>query len=138
MPHADSPTCSMGLIQTRRAGDSASRPALSPACLLLPFCLPWWPTHPHCNSGKEPVLSSLPVIRVAALKDCPVQTREASVLYFLYFCARKPFDEGLCSHCCSAGSVAGLGTGSTNSVVLNGGVGRIGLVIFQAWSVLGG
>lgn len=38
MPHADSPTCSVGLIQTRAgAGDSADRPALSPACLLLFF-----------------------------------------------------------------------------------------------------
>lgn len=65
------------------AGDSAGRPALSPACLLLSFCLPWWPTHPHCSSSKQPVLSSLPVIRVAALNGCPARTWEASFLYFL-------------------------------------------------------
>lgn len=73
------------LSKHAEAGDSAGRPTLSPACLLLSFCLPWWPTHPHCgssSSSRQAVLSSLPVIRVSALTGW---TWYASVLYFFYF-----------------------------------------------------
>lgn len=64
--------------------------------------------------------------------------RSLLFLNFLYFYGWNLFDERLCSHCCSAGSVGGSWMGSRNSVLLNGDVGRIGLVIFQAWLVLGG
>lgn len=124
-------------------------PSLLPAFLSL--CLPWWPTHPHCNSSNRPVHFSLPVIRVAALSACPAQTWEASFLYS--FISRFPhsfrplspswfeplwwgvmFTLLLHRLCCRPGQASCC---SSNSVVLNGDVGRIKHVIFQAWSVLG-
>ena len=130
-----------GLV-TAPVGLPSLLPSLLPAFLSL--CLPWWPTHPHCNSSSNN-RSSSPYLSLESLPPKP--ERPPSLLFnftlFPDLCLRfglNPFDEGLCSHCSSTGSAAGPGQASccsSNSVVLNGDVGRIKLVIFQAWSVLG-
>lgn len=83
--------------------------------------------------------SSLPVTRTADLRGSSAPASFLGVLLF-HVLPRPPspswfFDEGLCSHCRSTGSSAGLATVSSSSVVLRSHSGCRGLVIFQAWSV---
>lgn len=124
-------------------------PSLLPAFHSLK--LPWWPTRPHCNSSKQPVLFPLPVIRVAALnlKMSVQHTPEKPPCFALLFHALlRPlspswfeplwwgvmFTPLLHRLCCRPGQASCC---SSNSVMLNSDVGCIKLVIFQAWSVLG-
>ena len=101
------------------AGDSAGRPALPPCPRFLSLCLPWWPTHPHCNSISQPVPFSLPVTRVATLNACAAQTEKRPSFTLLFHAfptpsdlclllGLNPFDKRLCSHRCSTGSAAAL------------------------------
>lgn len=125
------------------AGDSADRPgpfSRLPSSLLL--CLPWWPTHPRCGSSEQP--APAPPYLSPEPQTCAALRHRPPFSTFFYFASspdlrlchgRSFFDEGLCSHCRSTGSAAGLATVSSSSVVLRSHSGRRGLVIFQAWSV---
>lgn len=128
------------------AGDSADGPALSPACLLLFFCASPGGPPTHAAGAAS---SQLPLLLL--LLTCHQNRRRArlfgtGLLSRRSFISRPPqdlglrrgrsfFDEGLCSHCRSTGSAAGLATASSSSVVLRSHSGRRGLVIFQARSV---
>ena len=153
MPHADPPTCSMGLIQTRRLLVTAlvGLPSLLSAFLSFP-CPGGPPTHSHSagTNQSSPFLSSelLPCMSVWSEPEklpFPSERLYSSTFCFSNFVRTfvsvfvwTPFDEGLCSHGCSTGPAAGQASCcSSNSPVLDGDVGRIKLVIFQAWSVLG-
>ncbi|KAK5857463.1 hypothetical protein PBY51_010710 [Eleginops maclovinus] len=117
-------------------------PSSLPAFLSL--CLSWWPSHPHCNGSNHPHHSSLPVIRAAAPEkppSCtllfhtfPLSFRPMSRSGFEPLCRGVMFTPLLHGLCCRLGQASCC---SSNSIVLNGDVGRIKLVIFQAWSVLG-
>lgn len=123
------------------AGDSAGRPALPP-------CLPSFlsassggpPTHAAASKrASNRVLFSLPVIRVAALPLLfyfPLSPQNSVSSLGL-----NPFDEGVMFtpplHRLRREPRDGPSCCSSNSVVLDGDVGRIKHVIFQAWSVLG-
>ena len=134
MPHADSPTHAPWVL-SKQAGDSPSGPSLSPACVLLSFCLPWWPTHPHCSSRKQ---ESSPLYLSSELQPrIAVRCRPEKALRSPQTCLSlglNLFDAGLCSQCCSA---AGSGTCASTSVLISADGRRIGLVIFQARSALG-
>ncbi|CAB1429568.1 unnamed protein product [Pleuronectes platessa] len=75
MPHADPPTCSMGLIQTRRLLVTALVGLPSLLSASSPFACPGGPpTHPltsssSSSSSDQPVVS-LPVVRAAAMPRC--------------------------------------------------------------------
>lgn len=126
------------------AGDSADRPALSPACLLLFFCASRGgpPTH---SAGAAS--SQLPLLLTCHQNRRPERLFGTGLLSRRSFTTSSPdlrlhhgrsfFDEGSCSQCRSTGSAAGLPTVSGSSVVLCSHSGRRGLVIFQAWSVRG-
>lgn len=142
------------LSKHTRAGDSASRPALPPARLSLPS--PPLVAHPPTLQEQQP---ASPLLLTCHQSCCPERLCVASLqascplssfnfLFHAFPHSFKPLSppgfkrfwrgvmftlplRGLCyrlgqASCCSS-----------NSIALNGDIGRIKLVIFQAWSVLG-
>lgn len=143
MPHADSPTCSTGLIQTHRGWWQRRLdcpPSFSLSLLASPGGPPTHTAAAPTNRSSSPYLSS------------ELLNWEVSLLYsFLSLFFSSPSD--LCLRlassplwwgvmftlllhrlCCRPGQASCC---SSNSVMLSGDAGRIKLVIFQAWSVLG-
>lgn len=155
MPHADSPTCSMGLIQTHQ-GWWQHRYGCSPffSTLSLSAYPAGPPTHTMrlTNQSSSPYLSSepLPWISVWSVWCKPekctslnqfclchsfhTHTDLVSPPGFKTLWQEVMFTPLLHRLCCRLGQASCC---SSNSIVLNADVGRIKLVIFQAWSVLG-
>lgn len=137
MPHADSPTCSTGLIQTRRWQRRYSCPPLySPSSL-------------YASAGGPPThTATSPLLLTCHQSRCPEKPPSGALLFPTFPLSFRPespsgfeplwrgvmFTPLLRGLCCRLGQASCC---SSNSIVLNGDVGRIKLVIFQAWSVLG-
>lgn len=145
MFHGSYPNTS-GLV-TAPVGLPSLLPSLLPTFLSL--CLSWWPTHPQLHQPTSPLLLT------CHQSHCPGRLSSANLRSLhptlLFHAFPTPSDlvsppgfERLCQGfmftlllhrlCCRLGQASCC---SSNSIVLNGDVGRIKLVIFQGWSVLG-
>lgn len=131
MPHADSPTCSMGLIQTRQGGWQR-RSARPPSSLSASPGGP--PTHTAAAATRSsPLHLRLLPLPPSSFTLVPRSFRPPSPSGFEPLWRGVMFTPLLHRLDCRPGPASCC---SSNSIVLNSDVGRIKLVIFQAWSVL--